>query len=158
MDFLELKPGYNIVRLLTNPWQYLCHSKFVVKDRPRYGQKLKCPAYIENIKCALCDGNVKHQRRWLFGVYSTVYNKQYLLDTDYKIFRGIKNIACDPAWGNPIKYDINICLDESTSPFVVPYPPAQRDLESFDTDIMKALTIPTLEDLAIINSKNYQEI
>lgn len=162
MKFLELKPGFNKVRILTIPYQYMAHSNLIKKGEPHFGQKLKCPSLISGIECNICkEGNI-FRPRWMLGVLSHNDNKTYLLDLGIELFRYIKQYAIHQSWGDPTKYSLDIYLP--TSPgyrqMIVPIAPINDlDISSYvsQIDINKLLKMcePSLEDLAIIDSKVY---
>jgi hypothetical protein len=113
--FLRLDEGQNIVRLVTQPFQYLVHK---VKKDPNnskdFGQKVKCSAI--HGKCAICETNDKAKPRWLLGVISRKGNvsSYKILDISFAVFSQIRKYAKNLQYfGDPTKYDLNIEVDKN---------------------------------------------
>lgn len=100
--FMRLVEGSNVVRVFTKPYQfYVCW----IKDSSGANRKVK--SAVKN--CPLIKRGEKVQKRWLLGVIDRKGgNKAKILEVSSQIMLGVKSLASDPDWGNPIGYDINI--------------------------------------------------
>lgn len=108
--FLRLEEGENIMRLVTQPYQYLVH-KYKKEDDKGYGQKISCSAMHGS--CPLCDLGDKAKRRWFLGVISRKTGTYKVLDISYAVFSQIKKLAQSQHFGDPSKYDIVIVVDKN---------------------------------------------
>lgn len=101
-EFMRLVEGDNVVRVFTKPYQfYVCW----IKDSSGANRKVK--SAVKN--CPLIKRGEKVQKRWLLGVIDRKGgNKAKILEVSSQIMLGIKSLAADPDWGNPIGYDVNI--------------------------------------------------
>lgn len=110
-SWLRLEEGSNVVRLLTQPHQYLVH-KGIKKDGDKgFGQKVYCSAIHGD--CPLCKLGLKASPRWLLGVLDRKSNSYKILDISYQVFSQIRKLARKTeVWGDPTKYDIDIVVDK----------------------------------------------
>lgn len=101
-DFMRLVEGNNVVRVFTKPYQfYVCW----IKDASGANRKVK--SAVKN--CPLIKRGEKVQKRWLMGAIDRKGgNKAKILEVSSQIMLGIKSLAADPDWGNPIGYDVNV--------------------------------------------------
>lgn len=106
--FLRLGPGSNIVRLVTDPFQYYQH-KYKIPGDKGYGHRIACSG--ANGVCAVCKKGDKPKRRWLIGVIDRKTSTYKILDIGWSVFKGIKTYAEDEDWGDPSRYDIDIVVD-----------------------------------------------
>ena len=60
-DFMNLQEGSNVLKVLTNPYQFIVHW---VKDQSNASRKIRCAV----IDCPLCKKGIKPQYRWYIGV------------------------------------------------------------------------------------------
>lgn len=101
-EFMELKEGDNLVRVITErPYQFVVHW---VKDATGTNRKIRCA--IED--CPLCRKGNKAQCRWYLGVIDRRTDQAKILEISSQVFTGIKNYVASPKWGDVRKYDINI--------------------------------------------------
>lgn len=100
-DFMNLEQGDNLVRIFTNPYQFVVHW---VKDSSGAVKKVKCA--VED--CPLCKKGIKAQYRWFLGVIDRKSNEAKVLEISSQIYIGIKNHHTEPTWGDVKMYDVNI--------------------------------------------------
>jgi hypothetical protein len=100
-DFMNLEQGDNLVRVFTNPYQFIVHW---VKDSSGATKKVKCA--VED--CPLCKRGIKAQYRWFLGVIDRKSGEPKLLEISSQVYIGIKNHVSEPAWGDVKMYDVNI--------------------------------------------------
>lgn len=108
--WLRLDDGSNEVRLVTQPFQYLCH-KYKKEGAPGFGTKINCSAVHGS--CPLCEMGDKAKARWLLGVISRKTNTYKILDVSYTVFTAIRKLAKTPRWGNPQLFDLDIIVDRN---------------------------------------------
>lgn len=117
-DWLRLKEGSNVIRLVTKPHQYIVH-KAVKKesDKKGFGQKVNCSNPDGKGECELCTMGHKPGRRWFLGVLDIASNSYKILDISWQVFSGIQKLAKETdVWGDPSKYNINIVVDKNGGP------------------------------------------
>lgn len=156
--FLRLDNGSNEVRLLTQPFQYLCH-KYKKEGDKGYGTKVNCCA--ANGPCPLCEMGDKAKPRWLLGVISRKTGTYKILDVSYAVFQGIRKLAQNTQrWGDPTKYDIDISFNKNASKpndFYAVSPVPKEPLSAADQqirdnevdleDLKRRATPPTVEQV-----------
>lgn len=153
-----------------SPYQYVCHSKLILKGEHPENPKLKCVNHDGKYDgCVICNAGHMPDRRWILPVWSNFQKKLYCLDMDYKSFSGIRILARDHIWGNPETYDINICVDKPwyypEELNVIPYPKSDLTEEQslckslLDKEELKRLTDPpSNEYLEKILAREYVEV
>jgi hypothetical protein len=105
-EWMRLKEGTNLIRVLTLPHQYSQHT-YAPEGGKKYGYRVNCSSTKET-GCPLCEQDNKPKRRWLIGVIDRETNMYKILDASFTVFKGIKNLNDDPDWGDPSTYDISI--------------------------------------------------
>lgn len=105
-EFMRLKEGSNIVRVLTLPFQYFQHT-YNVDGGKKYGYRVNCSA-TKDSPCPLCEQDNKPKRRWFLGVIDRDTSMYKILDASFSVFKAIKNLNDDIDWGDPSTYDISI--------------------------------------------------
>jgi len=105
-EWMRLKEGTNLIRILTLPHQYSQHTHNVDGGK-KYGYRVNCSSTKETA-CPLCEQGNKAKRRWLIGVIDRETNMYKILDASFTVFKAIKNLNDDPDWGDPSAYDISI--------------------------------------------------
>lgn len=101
VKFLKLSLGSNIVRAVTNPYQYLSHTS--AKGRKN------CTAIFG--VCSECPTN-RPRQRWLLGVINRADEQYNILDIGQSVFAKLREFARDENLGNPNLYDIEITVNE----------------------------------------------
>jgi len=105
-EWLRLKEGSNVVRILTLPHQYAQHT-YNIEGGRKYGYRVNCSKTKET-GCPLCEQGDNAKRRWLLGVIDRETNMYKILDVSAAIFKGVKTLNDDADWGDPIAYDVSI--------------------------------------------------
>lgn len=163
--FMKLEEGKNIVRVITNPYQFMVAW---VTDESGANKKIK--SAIKN--CPLVKLGHKIQKRWYIGVIERKTNSAKILEVSAQILTSIKSLVKDPDWGPVANYDININRGpKGSQPLytVFPKPPTQLSdedkimIKAFqeDVDLNKMVQPPTPEEVAeqlgISSSKKEKE-
>ena len=113
--WLRLEEGSNVVRLLTQPHQYLVHKGIKKDGEKGYGTKVYCSAIHGS--CPLCSLGLKASARWLLGVIDRKTNSYKILDVSYQVFSSMRKYARKvDVWGDPTKYDLDIIVDKTGGP------------------------------------------
>ncbi len=111
--FLKLKPGSNLIRVLTEAYQYYQH-KYKFPNETGYGHRIYCSA--KHGSCIVCAKGDKPKKRWLLGVIDRQSNDYKILDVSWSILSGIQTYASDEDWGEPIQYDFDIVVNPHGGP------------------------------------------
>ncbi len=110
--WLRLEEGSNVVRLLTQPHQYLVHKGIKKEGDKGFGSKVYCSAIHGS--CPLCSLGLKASARWLLGVIDRKSGSYKILDISYQVFSQIRKYARKTeVWGDPTKYDLDIIVDKA---------------------------------------------
>ena len=124
-DFLRLKPGSNILRLLTLPHLYNQH-RWEPEGGRKYGYRINCSRSETEGNCPLCDTANKAKKRWYVGVIDRDSGTYKILDIGYSVFKSIQTLA-KGQWGSPENYDVDIVVDPQGGAtgyyYVSPMPP-----------------------------------
>jgi len=107
-DFLRLKPGSNLIRVLTLPHQYYQH-KYKIEGEKGFGHRIPCSA--KNGFCAVCAKGDKPKKRWYLGVIDRTSNSYKILDINWFVLNDINAYAADDDWGDPTQYDFDIVVN-----------------------------------------------
>jgi hypothetical protein len=140
-DFMKLLEGDNVVRVVTNPYQFVVHW---VKDSNGANKRIRC-----SIKdCPLCKQGIKSQFRWYIGVINRKTKNAEILEISHQIYEGIKGYAKSPdwnvfhthEWGKVMGYDINIRRGaKGANPlYNVIASPKHRNLTDDEAELVKA--------------------
>lgn len=153
-DFLNLKEGENVVRIVTKPYVY-----YVAWVRDSSGVSRKIRSAAEN--CPLVLAGHTPKPRYYVGVLDRTSGEVKILEIGNQVYKAIASYIKDPDYGDPSNYDIKIIrAPKGTSPSsfytVLPKPPKpltkeERALvEAFNkrVDIGKFTKPPTPEDVA----------
>jgi len=148
MSFLKLNPGSNYVRIVTQPYQYRAHSKYVVKGEPHYGQKLKCAAMPDPtlMLCKPCNDGERFHARWILGVISRKDSAFHYLDIGFEIFGQISSLVRTPLWGEPKDYDVDFLINDYDKVQIIPQEKINLNaaevilVDHIDLEEMKRLT------------------
>jgi len=157
--WLRLDSGSNVVRLVTNAFQYIVH-KGVKKadDLKGFGQKVNCSNPDGKGSCPACDLGLKAGQRWFIGVIEIKTNQYKILDVSYQVYAAIKALSNDEIWGNPKNYDINIKVNKNGGPtgyyMVQPIPHKELSVEAKkardganSAELARKVTPPTPEQV-----------
>jgi hypothetical protein len=152
--FLRLANGDNEIRIVTAPYQYVTH-KHKKEGDPGFGQKVGCT--MIHGSCQLCEipDNAPKQR-WFYGVIDRRSGAYKILDVSFAVFSKIRDLARNPKWGDPTKYDVNILVKQGAAPndYYNVQPIPKEPLSATDQklkddadleDLMRRCTPPTPE-------------
>lgn len=112
-QYLKLKPGSNLIRVLTLPHQFYQH-KYKIDGDKGYGHRLFCSA--KHGFCPVCAKGDKPKKRWLLGVIDRNSNTYKILDISWSVLNDIQTYARDEDWGDPIQYDFDIVVNPHGGP------------------------------------------
>jgi len=101
-DYMKLEQGSNVVRIVTQPYQF---SVCWVKDPQDVSRKVRS-ALVPS--CPLVKRGEKLQKRWYVGVIERRSGTPKVLEVSSQIMAGLKDLANDSDWGNPKGYDVDI--------------------------------------------------
>jgi hypothetical protein len=138
---MNLLEGDNVVRVVTNPYQFVVHW---VKDSAGANKRIRC-----SIKdCPLCKQKIKSQYRWYVGVIHRKTKIVKILEIPWQVFQGIQELAKSSdwnvfythEWGKVMGYDINIKRGpKGANPlYNVIASPKHRDLTEDEADLVKS--------------------
>ena len=114
-NFLRLRPGSNVVRILTLPHEYYQH-KLVVDGGKRWGYRIGCSDVENNIDCGVCKRGDKPKRRWFLGVIDRREGTYKVLDISWSVYSSILTYVSDSDWGATDQYDIDIIVNPHGGP------------------------------------------
>ena len=113
VEFMRLKAGNNIVRVLTKPFQYYQH-RWEPKGGKQYGYRINCSDTQNHKDCPMCELGDKATRKWLVGVIDRDMNMWKVLDIPFTVMTALQNLQNDEDWGDDLQtYDINILNNPS---------------------------------------------
>lgn len=158
-SWLRLEEGSNVVRLVTRPHQYIVHKGVKKKGDKGFGQKISCSNPDGKGSCPLCDAGLKAGQRWFLGVIEDKTKTYKILDISYQVYSQIRKLARNTeVWGDPTKYNIDICVDKNGGPTgyysvqPIPHKPLSPDAQvakdKADLEELKRKVLPpTLEQV-----------
>lgn len=111
--FLKLKPGSNLIRILTIPYQYYQH-RYKFEGEKGFGHRIPCS--IKHGSCVVCTKNNKPKKRYYLGVIDRATNSYKVLDIGWSVLTDIQTYADDSDWGDPIQYDFDIVVNPHGGP------------------------------------------
>jgi hypothetical protein len=137
---LKLENGDNYIRIITFPYQYWYHDD--------NGQKILCGFY-ENETCDICVDFVPRHRGWYIGVIDRKTSEYKILNIDEIIYQSIKNLNNNSIWGDPTKYDINICVDwkAGKNEWAILVPQPKTPLLEKEMTIINEAVLPEIADI-----------
>lgn len=107
VEFMRLSEGSNLVRFVSDPYQYQEHT--INREDGRFGYRVKCA--IE--ECPACEETgTRPKKKYMAGIIDRKTGQYKVLDFGGGIFNGINVLANDPDWGfeeeKPCEYDMSI--------------------------------------------------
>lgn len=142
--YLNLANGSNVVRVITEPYQFYQHKYKPDENAKGFGFRIGCTTDPKT--CPVCKLGVKAQRKWAVGVIDRKTNTTKVLEITWMTFKDLQTYADDLEWGNPVKYDINIIKDPSTpAKFYSVVPKPQKPLSASDQQLMDNFDFSELE-------------
>lgn len=151
-QFKKLKPGSNIVRVVTDPKKYQTH-KYQDKDasgqkEPGYGDWCKCSKPLHGT-CPLCDLGDYPKMRWYVGVIDRETNATGVLDISSLIYDQVKALN-KTKWGDPKRYDLEIVMDpkaKSAAQWYKVFPQMPEPLTPAEVEMAKGISDEFLNKL-----------
>lgn len=142
--FLRLKPGSNLIRVLTVPYQYYTH-KYKFEGEKGFGHRIPCSA--KHGSCVVCGKNDKPKKRWYLGVIDRSTNSYKLLDVSWSVLSDIHTYAQDTDWGDPTQYDFDIVVNPHGGPqgYYKAVAKPKRPLSAQDLMIKEKVDLDDLE-------------
>lgn len=125
-DFMRLKDGNNIVRIITHPYKYNMVRVKNPEDKG-FGKRVNCswPLFEEGLdgkpdRSKPVDPAVKAgfapKKRYLVGVIDRNDNEVKVLDMSVIVYDQLHAIKDDVEYGDPQGFDINIRMNSKASP------------------------------------------
>lgn len=108
-QWLRLKNGSNLIRVLTLPHQFYQHRHKLAENEKGFGHRIKCSA--KNGFCPVCAKGDKPKKRWLLGVIDRNSNTYKILEVGWSVLSDIKTYAEDDDWGDTSQYDFDIVVN-----------------------------------------------
>jgi hypothetical protein len=108
--FLRLKPGSNVVRVVTRPYLYNQH-KYKIPGEKGYGHRINCSRTDNNDYCVVCSKGDRPKKRFFIGVIDRQTNTYRVLDINYGVFKNLQVYVEQDVWGDPSGYDIDIVVN-----------------------------------------------
>jgi hypothetical protein len=103
-DFMRLKEGENVVRIMGNPVQSYIHWITLPDGQQRKIVSPNNPALVKKLE----DAGFRRQPNWLIKVLDRADEQFRLLEVGNQIFKGIQTLFNNPKWGKVTNYDISI--------------------------------------------------
>jgi hypothetical protein len=143
-EYMRLKEGDNVIRLLTKPHEFKVHSYKAHPDDPGFGKRILSSIYHGSDP--LIDAGSKPKRRWLLGIIDRSTQSYKLLDISVTVFKAIQGLVRDEDWGEPTQYDINIKVDKNggATGYYSVIPKSKKPLSAADIEIKEKID---LEDI-----------
>lgn len=104
-DFKKLKDGFNIVRVMTNPYQFSVNWLTTPDGKKR---KIYTPISSPELVKKLEASDFRSQRKWFVTILDREDDKFKLLEIGSQIFQGIQDCHDNPSWGDVTQYDVTI--------------------------------------------------
>lgn len=126
-DFMRLKEGENVVRVMSNPMKTFVHWVTTSDGSQR---KINSPAGSPELVKQLEEAGYKLQTNYIIKVLDRGDDKFKLLEVGPQIFKGIQMLNLNPKWGKVTAYDISITKGpKGTQPLynVTPNPKEKLD-------------------------------
>jgi hypothetical protein len=163
-EFLRLEQGSNVVKIVTDPYEFLIHRYKSPLSTQSYGDKLmSCfpagtrsfelgvdPFFDKKVSEAKDDKEKKAARpqsRWYIGVIEKKTMTFKLMEASYSLVKAIVQIAKDEDYGDPKRYYLDIKVDRNGGATgyytVVPKPPMPLSLE--EQSIIESIDIESIE-------------
>lgn len=99
--FLKLQPGPNQMRIVGLPFETEVHWEAAVDGSKK---RIVCPG----IGCPICKAGHVPQKKFQVLAIDRADKKLKILEGGVSIFKQVKELAMDPDYGDPSKYDIKI--------------------------------------------------
>jgi hypothetical protein len=104
-DYIRLKEGENVVRIMGNPVQTYIHWLTLPDGSQR---KIVSPSSNPALVRRLEDAGFRRQPNWIIKVLDRSDDEFKLLEIGNQIYKGIQTLFNNPKWGKVTGYDISI--------------------------------------------------
>ena len=104
-DYIRLKEGENVVRIMGNPVQTYIHWLTLPDGSQR---KIVSPSSNPALVRRLEDAGFRRQPNWIIKVLDRTDDEFKLLEVGNQIYKGIQTLYNNPKWGKVTGYDISI--------------------------------------------------
>jgi hypothetical protein len=104
-DYMRLKEGENVVRIMGNPVQTYIHWVTLPDGTQR---KIVSPSNSPTLVKKLEEAGFRRQPNWIIKVLDRSDNEFKLLEIGNQIYKGIQTLFNNPKWGKVTGYDISI--------------------------------------------------
>lgn len=146
-QFMRLENGSNVVRVITQPHEYLVHRVKLDPSDPGFGERIMSSQYHGRDPLMEPPYSSKPKRRWYVGVIDRKTQSYKILDMSVQVFKGIQELVRDEDWGNPNQYDIDIKVDKSAGPsaYYSVIPKSKKPLSPADLEIKQNVDLDELK-------------
>lgn len=143
-EYMRLKEGDNIIRIMTKPHEFKVHNWKAHPDDPGFGKRILAAAVAASDP--LVEAGSKPKRRWLIGIVDRSTQSYKLMDISVSVLKGIQSLVRDEDWGDPTQYDINIKVDKNggATGYYTVIPKNKKPLSAADLEIKEKID---LEDI-----------
>ena len=104
-DYIRLKEGENVVRIMGNPVQTYIHWLTLPDGSQR---KIVSPSSNPALVRRLEDAGFRRQPNWIIKVLDRSDDEFKLLEVGNQIYKGIQTLYNNPKWGKVTGYDVSI--------------------------------------------------
>lgn len=104
-DYMRLKEGENVVRIMGNPVQSYIHWVTLTDGAQR---KIVSPSSSPALVKKLEEAGFRRQPNWIIKVLDRSDDEFKLLEIGNQIYKGIQTLFNNPKWGKVTGYDISI--------------------------------------------------
>lgn len=159
-DFMKLKDGVNLLRIVSKPSQLALHWEATTDGQRK---KILCTGSSD---CILCEHGSRATRRFQFLVIDKNENwdaqkqeytgepKVKIFETGASVVKQIQDYANDVEYGDPEKYDIRIKKEGTGKDTRYSVLPSRNSSELTDVEKKAVEEAPTIESLNKIPSKS----
>lgn len=149
IEYLRLKEGNNVLRIVSQPYKYYMIRYKAPGDTAGYGKRVNC-SYPKYEDCPCVEAGYKPKSRYLVGVIERGAKDKdgnpapaiRLFDMSVLVYEQLQSFKDDPEVGVPDSYDINVRFNpKASSPqgfySVIPRPKAA--LSEADVNLIEAV-------------------
>jgi hypothetical protein len=104
-DYMRLKEGENVVRIMGNPVQTYIHWVTLPDGTQR---KIVSPSNSPALVKKLEEAGFRRQPNWIIKVLDRSDDEFKLLEIGNQIYKGIQTLFNNPKWGKVTGYDISV--------------------------------------------------
>jgi len=103
-DWMKLKEGENVVRIMGNPIQFYVHWVQTSTGNKKVVSPVGCPALVNR----LVDSGFRRQAKWLIKVLDRTDDTFKVVEVGSQIYNGVRALYNNPRWGKVTAYDVSI--------------------------------------------------